>query len=92
MTPPTTLNARLENEPATTRVQSQLVSGNFFSTFGIVPALGRLLSEEDTRSLGEAPVVVLGHEFWQRQFGADPNVIGHKLPIPRGRPIRACHG
>src|SRR5262245_45338305 len=40
MTPPTPLSAQLGHEPAT-RIQSQLVSGDYFQTFGVRPALGR---------------------------------------------------
>jgi predicted permease len=86
MTPPTPLSVQLGNAPTTARIQSQLVSGDFFQTFGVGPALGRLLSREDTRTFDGHPVVVLEHGFWQRQFGKDLNVIGRSLLI-NGQPF-----
>lgn len=81
MTAPTRLNARLAMDPATTLVQSQLVSGGFFSTFGVRPALGRLLTDDDMRMIDGHPVAVIGYGFWQRQFGGSPSVLGRTLPI-----------
>ena len=39
------------------------------------PALGRLFTEEDDRTPGAHPLVVLSNELWERQFGASPDVI-----------------
>jgi predicted permease len=55
------------------------------STFDIVrtPAmLGRVLRGDDERS-GSPGVVVIGHDLWRAQFGADPNVVGRPLLIGR---------
>lgn len=59
------------------RVQSGVVSSNFFQVMGIRPLLGRVFLP------GEAaePVLVLGHEFWQRRFGGDPAVIGRAVEM-----------
>jgi predicted permease len=55
------------------------VSGDFFNTLGVQPALGRLITTaDDQREIG-APVVVLSHVFWQREYAGDANVIGRKL-------------
>ena len=57
------------------RLQTLLVSAEFFPLFGIQPLLGRMISPEDDRP--DAPrVVVLSHALWQRRFNSDPNVIG----------------
>jgi len=58
----------------------ELVSGNYFSTFGIRPFAGRLISAEDDRP-GAAPVVVMSYRTWQEHFGLDPSVIGGALLI-----------
>ena len=50
------------------------VSGSYFPVLGALPALGRLLGPSDDRSIGDAPVAVLSHAWWQSRFGADPNV------------------
>ena len=56
-----------------------LVSGSYFPTLGLVPALGRLLGPGDDRAVGETPVVVLSHEYWVNRFGADPSVLNKTL-------------
>jgi predicted permease len=62
------------------RVRGELVTGNFFSTLGVQPAVGRGFSEEE--DLPGAPLVaVLSHGLWQRGFGADPSVIGKSLRL-----------
>ena len=47
-----------------------------FEVLGVPPHLGRSF---DAR---EGPdVVVLGHDIWQRRFGADPAVVGRRLTL-----------
>jgi predicted permease len=49
---------------------------NFFDVFGVRPILGRtFLAGEDQP--GRDDVAVLSYEVWQRDFQADPRVIGH---------------
>ena len=57
-------------------VQGDLVSGTYFETLGVRPALGRLFTREDDKVPGGHPVVVLGHGFWTRRFAADPATVG----------------
>src|SRR5580704_9803171 len=42
----------------TDRVQGYVVSGNFFETLGVKPALGRTLEPSDTATLGGAPGIL----------------------------------
>jgi predicted permease len=55
-------------------------SEDFLETYGIVPILGRGIQVDDTRE-GAPPVGLLGHAFWRREFGGDPNVLGRVLRI-----------
>jgi len=59
----------------------QIVSSNYFSVLGVSPTLGRgfLAEEEDTA----VPVVVIGHGFWERRLGLDPDVVGKTLTLNR---------
>jgi predicted permease len=57
------------------------VSGDMFSTLGIVPAKGRLLSPEDDRSGCGTPGVVLSYGFWQSEFGGQDSAIGKRLLV-----------
>ena len=62
------------------------VSGSYFSTLGLVPALGHLLGPEVDHPIGGHPVVVLSHEFWQSRLGAEPDVLGDPILV-NGQPL-----
>src|SRR5690606_20990738 len=62
------------------RVQSGVVSWDFFQVMGIEPLLGRVFLPDEDRE-GAPPVLVLGHEFWQKRFGGDPGVIGRTVEM-----------
>src|SRR5262249_23246644 len=53
------------------RVQTGVVSANFFDLLGVKPAVGRtFLAGEDAH--GAAPVLVLSYGFWQSAFRGGP--------------------
>jgi putative ABC transport system permease protein len=65
----------LLGRPEPERVQTAVVSDNYFDVIGVKPILGRgFLPGEDKP--GAPAVLVLSHDFWQRSFGGDPQVIG----------------
>ncbi len=57
----------------------QYVSGSMFQAFGLQPALGRLLTENDDRTPGSHPYAVLSYDYWTQRFGQDPQVVGRTL-------------
>ena len=57
------------------------VSGSYFPTLGLRPALGRLLAPADDQSIGTNYVTVLGYGYWQSHFGSDPEVLGRPLRV-----------
>jgi putative ABC transport system permease protein len=57
------------------------VSGDFFNVLGVQPELGRLLTRSDDQRGCGAPGAVISHSFWQREYGADRNIIGRKLTL-----------
>jgi putative ABC transport system permease protein len=59
----------------------QYVSGWMFSSFGLQPALGRLLTQEDDRTPGAHPYAVISYDYWSRRFGQDPKVIGRTFHL-----------
>src|SRR5262245_111778 len=59
----------------------ELVTGNYFTTLGVRPLLGRLISTDDDRVPGASPVLVLGHRTWQRQFGGKRDVLGRTVTV-----------
>jgi predicted permease len=59
----------------------QYVSGWMFSSFGLRPAWGRLLSESDDLKPGANPYAVISYDYWTRRFGRDPKVIGRSFRV-----------
>jgi predicted permease len=59
------------------------VTANCYSELGASPFLGRLLTSEDENLSGGAnsQVAVIGYEFWQRRFGAAPDIVGKEIRI-----------
>jgi putative ABC transport system permease protein len=62
------------------RVPGYAVNWNFFPLFRIQPQLGRMFTEADDR-YGAARTVIVSHDFWQRRFGGELNVIGQSLQM-----------
>lgn len=56
------------------------VAGNFFPVLGVEPLLGRLFTPEECRKGGRA-AALLSYQFWQRQFGGDPAIVGRSIVI-----------
>jgi len=76
--------ARFSRDTNAPRFVSQiLVSGAFFETLGVQPALGRVLTDADDVRGCASPAVVLGHAFWQSEFGGDPRVLGKRIMLGR---------
>jgi predicted permease len=80
------LSVRREGADAISRpLRSELVSGSYFTTFGVGAFGGRVFTEDDDR-LSSAPVAVLSHHVWQNTYGGDPSVIGSTFMI-EGHPF-----
>ena len=60
-------------------VNGELVTGRYYRTLRVSPAVGRLLNDDDVRNAGADPVCVLGYGLWQRAFGGDPGVVGRTV-------------
>jgi predicted permease len=59
---------------------AEYVSSNYFSLFGIRPAMGAFFSADDEIS-GNAPSLVVSHRAWKTYLGGDPAIIGSSLVI-----------
>jgi predicted permease len=62
------------------QIDGTSVSSAFFTTLGVQPMLGRVLSPEEDQP-GRSHVVVLSHRLWQEHFGANPNIVGHDINL-----------
>src|SRR5215207_2999931 len=56
------------------------VSGNYFTTFGVNAAAGRVFTTTDDVP-SASPVVVLSYHSWQGVFAGDPSIIGATLIV-----------
>jgi hypothetical protein len=63
------------------RLRGDLVSGNYFRVLGISARIGRTRSEDDDRSSGAHPVVVLSDAGWRRSFGSRTDIVGQPVRL-----------
>jgi predicted permease len=68
-----------EPEPITVA----LVSGNYFSTLGLAPALGRLIGPADDAPGSSDAVATISETYWSSRFGRAPTVLGRRVSIGR---------
>jgi len=68
------------------RILTNYVTGDYFTSLGIKPALGRLILPSEGKVHGSDPVIVLGYSYWQNRFGGDPSVVGKSVRID-GYPV-----
>jgi putative ABC transport system permease protein len=74
------LSASLTEQNETKQVGMTLVTAGLFELLGFQPALGRTFRRED-EAPGSQRVVVMGYEMWQRQYGADANILGRIIRL-----------
>ena len=68
-------------EGATTRrTMADMVSSNYFSTFGVPLYRGRPFTAEEERPGSDPQVVIVSYKFWKKT-GGDPNMVGKTLQI-----------
>src|SRR5579872_2984886 len=57
------------------RVQTAVVSANFFDVLGVRAMLGRTFVAHD-EDKGSDAVLVLSYKYWQTRHGGDPSIVG----------------
>ncbi len=65
---------------ATRRVFADMVSANYFTTFGVPLFRGREFTADEERPGSALPVVIVSHPLWKR-LGSDPDFVGKTLRI-----------
>jgi predicted permease len=63
------------------------VTGNYFALLGVPPAKGRLFAPDEAAWPNVAPVAVITHDAWQREFAGSADVIGRSVRI-NGVPVQ----
>ena len=64
----------------------EYISGNFFTSLGVRPLLGRFILPSEGSITAPSPAIVLGYSFWQTRFGGDPSIVG-KSVLYNGHPV-----
>jgi putative ABC transport system permease protein len=75
----------MTSEEGATSLRGEKVSAEFFDVLGIKPQMGRGFVRDDEQG-GGGPggfKVITSHDFWQKHFGADPNVLGRTVMLDR---------
>ena len=68
------------------RIAAVSIGPEFFGVLGVQMALGRSFSDDKLWQRAES-AVVLSHELWKREFGADPGVLEKTMTV-EGHPRR----
>jgi putative ABC transport system permease protein len=63
------------------RIKGTMVSGTYFGTLGVRPALGRPILPGDDVPPNGSPVAVIGYGLWQREFAGERSVIGRPISL-----------
>jgi predicted permease len=61
-------------------LRTEMVTGNYFSTFGLGAFMGRTITPFDDQP-NSPPVAMLSYRTWQQQYASDPSVVGSTFII-----------
>jgi predicted permease len=75
----TGMNATIRGEAK--RVQTEMVSGNYYAVLGVSVQLGRVIQPSDDTVPGQSPVAVISDGLWERDFGRSPTVLGQTIKL-----------
>lgn len=62
------------------RVETLLVSGNYFTLLGVQAQMGRVFDARD-ETPGITEIAVISDGLWRRRFGGDPAIVGRKVRL-----------
>jgi predicted permease len=62
------------------QVSAEFISSDYLAVPGVKPVIGRLFSEGED-DMGASPIVLIGEGFWNRKFGAAPDIVGQGLTL-----------
>ncbi len=73
--------ANLNSSHPPQHVYGSLVTGNFLTTLGIKPGLGRAFLPDEDQLGSPKPVVILSYKLWRSQLGGDPAILGKTIRL-----------
>ncbi|HEX6046780.1 MAG TPA: ABC transporter permease, partial [Pyrinomonadaceae bacterium] len=74
------LPANLTGSGEPERLTASAVTGNYFQTLGVAPALGRGFTLDNERP-GSDQVTILSYALWQKRFAANPGIVGQRIVL-----------
>jgi len=75
----------LDDDRGAHRFWGYLVTGNYFESLGIQPALGRFFTPAEDVHPNASPYAVLSYACWRNRFGGDPEIARKEIRL-NGRP------
>jgi predicted permease len=68
------------------RMDAELVSANYFATFGAVPAPGRDFESSEEQLVGVGTPAIISRQLWRDRFNSSPAALGQTLKVG-GHPV-----
>ncbi|MCC6771990.1 MAG: ABC transporter permease [Gemmatimonadaceae bacterium] len=65
------------------RLSAVFTTAGFYGALAVTAEVGRVPREDELVRGGRDRVVMLSHQFWQREFGGDRSVVGRSLTFGR---------
>jgi putative ABC transport system permease protein len=62
------------------RLDGEIATANYFTTFGVQPIAGRVFTTEEDKP-GQPKVVVISERLWRTKLHGDPSIIGQPMRI-----------
>ena len=75
------VHTRLDDGSVTSPAALQLVSPTYFDVIDARPIMGRAFPDSTDAVLGNSPVAVISHAYWQRRFNGADDVVGRSMTI-----------
>src|SRR6266478_4865429 len=70
----------LEARELPERVDGEIATANYFTTFGVQPIAGRVFTADEDKP-GQPHVVVISERLWRTKLHADPSIVGQPIRI-----------
>jgi predicted permease len=83
----TSITVSLTGPAEPQNLMGQMVSGNYFTTLGVKPLIGRGFLPEEDSGPGANPVAVISYGIWTWQYGSDPQITSRSIRL-NGRPFK----
>ena len=71
----------LRDGDAPVRLETKLVTENFFAALGVRIAHGRDFRPEEHQTPGTHPVAIVSYRLWQQRFNSDPGLVGRTVRL-----------